>query len=203
MDGLLIETFPWWFVEGLSKWLLFLSFWFVTPAVLPVAIVRQIAGPVSFAMALYTVALAAAIANFFLPPDWKFVPDRLPSRSKAELNQELIAAAIRAEERTSSKPGQETGGLTHSPILADYTKWKEQYDKRKGPRQMATIVMLLATLGLTGLGRSQIRRHLPVVLPAASKQPGAEQGQRAVVIGAWLFALGTGLDFLKWWFDPA
>lgn len=200
MDGLIVEPLSWWFVEGLSKCFLFLSFWFVTPAVLPAAIVRRIAGPVSFVTALYTVALVAALANWCLPSDWKFVPDRLPTRTQEELNQELIETAKKAAEWHAGKSGQAVADLTHSKSLEDYTIWKKQYDRRKGPRQVATVLIILVTLGIARFGQSLLRSQLPVVPPTTGTTRGSEQGQTAVVIGAWLFAAGTALDFIKWWF---
>jgi hypothetical protein len=202
VNALFVETISWSFVEGLSKWFIFLAFWFVTPAVLPAWIVRRITGPVSFVTALYTVALMAAIANWCLAPDWKFLPDRLPTRTKEELNLELIEAAKRAEERASSQPGQEFPRLTQSKSLGDYTKWKEQYDKRKDAQSIATIIILLVTVGLALVGKTLLR-HLPTPSPTLStEKPASAQGQVPIVIGAWLFALGTTLDFIKWWNQP-
>lgn len=188
----------WHFVEGFSKWLLFLSFWFLTP-VLPRSAVRLMAYPVGYLTVLYALALLTVTVNLMLPAGSKILPPPQPAQKLAANEHLSDWEAVR-----NQIPGETVGAsgtvprLTKDPLI---TGIAAQPDNWTSLRTVIGGLLTLTAWGVLHLLHAVIQDHAAEPPPAIDNLAAIARAAERQLIGASLFFVGAILDFAKWWFD--
>lgn len=197
-----------WWLEGISKILLFISFWLLTPVVLGKERLKRFtkeglvtfASLLSFLISLYGVSFIAMSINNSLEPELRFMYEPPPSISTEDFRKSQAQLLPQAP-----SPLNKQAQLTISPILAKDMEWMERREKQKYPRMIAGIAIF--TLVGFGIRFSRTLLEKYVVNPLlnwvdADDRNNVIQDQdsmrRYAILGACFFTIGSIFDFVKW-----